>query len=627
MKSRKTLTVELLEARDLLATFGVPWPNAKHLTFSLVPDGTTADGTTTNLFQTLDSRNSTIDWASQIARALQTWASQANINVGFVDDNSLPLGVAGPIQTAPGVGDIRVTAHDMASDIMAFATPYDLLSGSRSGDVILNSTTDWGIGSQATYDLYTVLLHEFGHTFGLDHSTDQSSPMYESYQGVRTGLISSDISNIRALYGTRQQDSYEGFAGNNTLESASVITDPAITGDITTLSDVDYYQYTLPASSGSTAYVTVQTAGVSLLESALTVYDSSGQVVGTSSIDNPFIGSVVVQISNATPGQTYYIKVQNNTSDVFGIGSYRLKIDSGPDSEQLIAALDAVYNHDANNVPAADHHTNDTVASATDLTQTFYQADGRFHYTIAAGIEDSTDVDYNKIVVPYSGMGDSLAMQISVAAWEDSSLAPKISVYDQNGNFVPADILANGDGSFLAQVAEVTSGATYYVKVSSATSDSAHNTGNYLLGVNFSVTPLALTTLLSGSVSKSTLRVDGQIDANETQATHFTLTNNNTTGETLRFGIFDANDNLVLRLVAGSGETVSATVFLPPARYKTRALGVGGADSAWTIDFTLKVDTVTDPIDPPPADPGSPPTNSPPIIVVGGSPLNPPPDP
>src|SRR5690242_18207122 len=100
--------VEMLEDRLAPATFGVPWSDPTHLTLSFVPDKTpVADGASA-LFQTLNASAATSAWETAILRAFQTWAVQANINIGVVADSGLPLGTPGMPQGDPRFGDIRI---------------------------------------------------------------------------------------------------------------------------------------------------------------------------------------------------------------------------------------------------------------------------------------------------------------------------------------------------------------------------------------------------------------------------------------------------------------------------------------------------------------------------------------
>ena len=83
-KRRKRLEMESLEDRAVPATFGVPWSDARNLTLSFVPDGTPIAAHTSTLFQTLNAQQPTAAWQRTILQAFQTWAVNANINIGLV---------------------------------------------------------------------------------------------------------------------------------------------------------------------------------------------------------------------------------------------------------------------------------------------------------------------------------------------------------------------------------------------------------------------------------------------------------------------------------------------------------------------------------------------------------------
>src|SRR5207245_10011617 len=84
-KSRK-LILEALEDRLTPSQWGVAWPNPGHLTLSFVPDGTGVGNLKSNLFQSLNANAATASWEEEILRAFQTWAANANINIGVGAD-------------------------------------------------------------------------------------------------------------------------------------------------------------------------------------------------------------------------------------------------------------------------------------------------------------------------------------------------------------------------------------------------------------------------------------------------------------------------------------------------------------------------------------------------------------
>ncbi|MCK4963217.1 MAG: matrixin family metalloprotease, partial [Anaerolineales bacterium] len=66
-----------------------------------------------------------------------------------------------------------------------------------AGDIHFDDDETWRIGSH--FDVFSVALHECGHSLGLGHSSNPDAVMYAYYQMV-TGLHQDDIDGIRSLY-------------------------------------------------------------------------------------------------------------------------------------------------------------------------------------------------------------------------------------------------------------------------------------------------------------------------------------------------------------------------------------------------------------------------------------------
>ncbi len=66
-----------------------------------------------------------------------------------------------------------------------------------AGDTHFNDADTWNIG--ANTDVFSVALHELGHSLGLGHSDDPTDVMYPYYKMVTT-LNSGDIAAIQTLY-------------------------------------------------------------------------------------------------------------------------------------------------------------------------------------------------------------------------------------------------------------------------------------------------------------------------------------------------------------------------------------------------------------------------------------------
>ncbi|XP_075942896.1 matrix metalloproteinase-17b [Anarhichas minor] len=82
----------------------------------------------------------------------------------------------------------------------------------RAGGVHLDAEEEWTFRQPASEgtDLFTVLVHEFGHSLGLSHSSSRHSVMRPYYQGpagdpLHYHLGPHDLEHITQLYGQRKQ--------------------------------------------------------------------------------------------------------------------------------------------------------------------------------------------------------------------------------------------------------------------------------------------------------------------------------------------------------------------------------------------------------------------------------------
>ncbi len=94
-----------------------------------------------------------------------------------------------------------------------------------AGDVYLDDDENWQFG--ADIDVYSVLLHELGHSLGLNH-LDQPGNVMNAFYRRATELQSGDIATIRTLYATRTSTP---TAPSPTPTPAPAPTPPAVPSD------------------------------------------------------------------------------------------------------------------------------------------------------------------------------------------------------------------------------------------------------------------------------------------------------------------------------------------------------------------------------------------------------------
>jgi regulation of enolase protein 1 (concanavalin A-like superfamily) len=170
--------------------------------------------------------------ASELSRAMTEWSRYADVQWVQASSATAPATVNmlwGPTDHGDG--------YPFAANVLAHTFyPAPPAAEPLAGDVHFNDEDLWGVAAAGRYDVFSVALHELGHALGLTHSSDPSSVMYPSYQGVLRGLSQSDIDSIRHLYAQRVgSDLPSGWIGGDigAVGAAGTVTDADANGAIT----------------------------------------------------------------------------------------------------------------------------------------------------------------------------------------------------------------------------------------------------------------------------------------------------------------------------------------------------------------------------------------------------------
>lgn len=331
---------EVLEDRQLLATTGVDyvlsgykWSNPSRITYSIAPDGVTWISGKNTIDAAFDAKFGAGRWEREIARALATWQAAANINIVPVADARYDVNALGASQGDSRFGDIRIGGVAMGEQKILAQSYYPPPQGTTAGgDVEINLSMNYGIGKD--FDLFSVLLHETGHSLGLGHPTSTSEVMRAVYGGVVDGLDDGDLVGIRAIYGARQVDVYEaqGFGKTSSkpidmsaaLTTTNTFTSQAASLDV--IGETQWFSFVAPSYAGGSWAVTASASNVSMLSPKVTVFDDAGNVLGSAADPSKWSVDATAQMSSLVPGRRYYAAVTGATSDVFGVGAYNLTV-------------------------------------------------------------------------------------------------------------------------------------------------------------------------------------------------------------------------------------------------------------------------------------------------------------
>ena len=623
------VSVEHLEGRQLLAAFGNAWADPRNISISFPAENTPIGSAKNSLRTTLDAVAPRLEWQTAILRAAQTWAENANINIGLVPDRGDNFGAVGLASNDPRFGEIRIGAFPQ-SRVVANAVANLPISGTWGGDILLDSTERWAVSNSnsqqantgnnansdaGTIDLYTIALHELGHSLSLGEASTTGPVMSPSYTGPRSYLTAADISAIQAVYGARQ-DPFETTPNNTSTtatplsfnSSATAAQRLQIPGSLKDSNDVDVYSFqTLPGHSSAT--VTLWAAGISLLDSEVEVHRANGGRIDLQRAESIFRNNVRISLSQLSAGETYFVSVRKNNNTAFAVGDYRLDLDFRP-TGQLASVIPAPHDADpymvkrrlANTESAAilqglsaalidpETTSNETPATATHLDSGIGFASGT-HYEVIGSLASASDRDFYTIKAPAAVGG---VLNVDLAPFGATPVNAELYVMNAAGDRLAARMIRNADGTVQVQVQQPVASETYLIGVRTAPGATV-TTGNYALTADFSTAAATMTTVLQASVAvgqqrtvlltsnKSQLfRIDLAAAAGSVQQGAQLSLINAATGESIRS----------LGTIAGSSG--SMFVWLPAGEYFLVVSGISCDKSPLpALGFTLKTDVIS----------------------------------
>jgi predicted Zn-dependent protease len=103
--------------------------------------------------------------------------------------------------------DIKISFYSKKDGgLHPFDGPGNVLAHSYYPDSVLKGVINLDFEEDWYYNfLYSVLLHEIGHTFGIGHSSVQKAVMYPYYSGEFKKLDEDDCNAAGSLYGLKSK--------------------------------------------------------------------------------------------------------------------------------------------------------------------------------------------------------------------------------------------------------------------------------------------------------------------------------------------------------------------------------------------------------------------------------------
>jgi hypothetical protein len=403
--------------------------------------------------------------------------------------------------------------------------------------------------------------------------------MYEYYTGTNSSLDASDIAAIQSLYGARTPNTT-----SNTLNTALSYSNP-VYGVLNSATDADFYKFTTPLLfTGTTIHL--QTEGLSLLDATVSVFNSQGKLVASTTATNPTNNDLTLNLNNLAGLSKYSVEVNSPNGGVFDVGSYNLSI-----TNNLQSTLGDVLGGTLNLLGSVGH----TLTTATNLVANTLGVGSQVNYNSRASLNSGTQTDVYAVQAPASN-GGTVTMVANIWTLGNQNLTPQVEVFDGQGNPVAFQVLTETSGANIIQVTNAVAGQNYKLEVKSASGQ----TGSYSLAVSFLSSPILFPMNATGSLNASAPSTSASLEIDQSQVMHFVLTASAVQSDpntVLTMTIVDANGNTVATLQAKAGNAASLDVFLGVGLYTvTVSESTSDSSAIQGVDFNLSAIGITDPV-------------------------------
>jgi hypothetical protein len=242
-------------------------PNSPHtLTWSFVPDGLSIPGGAVSgevtapsvLFSRMDTlfggTSNRAVWIAQIQSCFDRWASLSGVSYVRVRDTAgddWDDGAAWGSAGSTNRGDIRISMHaiDGVNNVLAYS------QFPTNGDIVMDSSENWGASGGNYLFLRNVIMHEHGHGLGFQHvcPTNETKLMEPFLSLAYDGPQQDDIRAVQVNYGDNYEPNNSPAAAYDlgTLAPGSTtnlgnVPAPAVTNgatlSISTATDTDYFK-------------------------------------------------------------------------------------------------------------------------------------------------------------------------------------------------------------------------------------------------------------------------------------------------------------------------------------------------------------------------------------------------